>query len=171
MAKRTIAELLQEAKVLKQQERELKAKMKAKKQVIATEYVDCLSADEKAKQIAEAEKILTTAKSKATELKVQFRKDMSEIKESVSFAKEILAFVNHKQANSLPHKKQEFSLVDNMLTLKRDGIKEITIDVSKADWQKTFKGKLKDQGINGENRIADNIVYKASQLVKSNVTA
>lgn len=171
MGKKTIAELLNEAKLLKQQEKELKANMKAKKQVIATEYADCLSEPEKQKQIAEAEKILNSAKDKATALKQQFRSEMKKIKDDVAFAKEILNFVNHKQQNSLPHRKQEFQLSDNLLTLKRDGIKDITVDVSKANWQKTLKDELKKQGINGENRVADNIVYKASQLVKSNINA
>ena len=169
--KKTITQLLAEAKILKQKELELKQQMKKQKQVIATEYADCLSDDEKKKQIAEAESILNSAKQKAFSLRQEFKTAMKKIKEDVSFAKEILQFVNHKQQNSLPHRKQEFLLEGNILTLKRDGIKEINIDVSKANWQKTFKQELKLQGINGENRVADNIVYKASQLVKSNINA
>ena len=55
--KKTIAEMLQEAKELKQKEIALKLEMKKQKQIIATEYCDNLPAEEKQKQIADAEKI------------------------------------------------------------------------------------------------------------------
>ncbi len=167
--KKTIAELLQEAKILRQQEAELKAKMKQKKIAIASEYADNLPEAEKQKQIAEAEKILNTAKAEATKAIETFKAEKKRIKENVSFAKEILAFVNYKQNNSLPKQKNQFSIEKNLLTFKREGIKDITVDVSKSNWQQTMKAELKQQGINGENRIADNIVYKASQLVKANI--
>lgn len=169
LQKKTISELLIEAKLLKQKEIALKQEMKAKKQAIAIEYSDCLSPEAKEKQIAEAEKILNEAKQKAFKAKETFRASMKAIREEVNFAKEIMEFVNHKQSNSLPHQKNSFMLENTILKFNRDGIKEITIDVSKADWQKTFKAELKLQGINGENRVSDNIVYKASQLVKSNI--
>ncbi len=169
MSKKTILELLEEAKQLKQKEKDIKAEMKKQKQIIATEYSDCLSPEAKQKQIAQAEGILNSAKEKAITLRNEFKASMKEIKEGVSLAKEILSFVNHKQSNSLQHRKQEFILVDNILTLKRDGIKDITIDVSKANWQKSFKAELAKQGINGNDRVADNIVYKASLLVKGNI--
>jgi len=170
MAKKTIAELLQEAKQLREQESKIKVEMKAKKAAIAIEYADNLPAEEKQKQIAEAEKILTSAKAKAGLLKEQFKIAMKAIKSDVAFAKEILAFVNYKQNNSLPHQKNSFVVEKNLLKFNRDGIKEIVIDISKANWQKEFKAKLALQGINGDDRIADNIVYKASQLIKSNIT-
>ena len=170
MSKKTIAELLNEAKELKQQQKELNARMKEKKQVLATEYIDNMPETEKKKQIAEAEKILNTAKEKAIALKIEFKAKMKAIKNDVSFAKDILDFVNYKQKNSLPKQKNSFRIEKNMLYFNREGIKEIQIDISKANWQKNFKEALKSQGINGDDRIADNIVYKASQLVKSNIT-
>jgi DNA integrity scanning protein DisA with diadenylate cyclase activity len=165
MAKKTIAELLQEANQLKIQQTELNAKMKAQKSAIATEYCDNIPEAEKQKQIAEAEKILNTAKEKSLFLKAEFKKQLKEIKNSVAFAKEILDFVNYKQKNSLPKIKNQFRIEKNFLTFNREGITEIKIDISKNDWQKNFKAELKNQGINGENRIADNIVYKATQLL------
>ncbi len=161
--------MLQKAKELKAKETELKQAMKLQKQAIATEYCDNLPEAEKQKQIAEAEKILTTAKEKATLLKIEFKKAMKQIKENVSFAKEILNFVNYKQSNSLPKQTNSFVVNGKVLKFNREGIKEITVDISNANWQKNFKEELKKQGINGENRIADNIVYKASQLIKSNI--
>jgi hypothetical protein len=165
MAKKTIAELLAEAKELKEAQKKLNAEMKAKKAAIAVEYVDNLPEAEKQKQIAEAEKILTTAKEKAIALKLQFKNAMRQIKNDVSFAKEILDFVNYKSKNSLPKTKNSFRIEKNILYFNREGIKEITIDVSKSNWQKVFTEALKLQGINGENRVAANIVYKASQLL------
>lgn len=170
MAKKTIAELLQEAKALREAMAKQKAEMKAKKNAIAVEYADNLPAEEKQKQIAEAEKILNTAKQKAIELKIAFKNSMKAIKNDVAFAKEILAFVNYKSNNSLPKQKNSFHIEKNMLTFKREGIKDILIDVSKNSWEKTFKQELAKQGINGDNRIADNIVYKATQLIKANIT-
>ena len=170
MAKKTIAELLQEAKALREQEQRIKQEMKAKKTAIAVEYADNLPEAEKQKQIAEAEKILNTAKQKAITFRMVFKNDMKAIRNDVAFAKEILDFVNYKQKNSLPKQKNSFRIEKNILTFNREGIKQIVIDVSKANWQKNFKEELKKQGINGDDRVADNIVYKASQLTKSNIT-
>lgn len=169
MAKKTISELLSEAKALRIKEAELKKQMKAQKQAIAVEYADNLPEAEKQKQITEAEKILNTAKAKAQELKAEFKEKLKAVKNDVAFAKEILAFVNYKQNHSLPKQKNSFAVNGNMLTFKREGIKDITVDISKANWQKNFKTELSKQGINGDNRIADNIVYKASLLIKSNI--
>ena len=168
MAKKTIAELLAEAKQLREAEAKIKAEMKAKKTAIAVEYADNLPEAEKQKQIAEAEKILNTAKQKAIDLKIAFKSAMKQIKNDFAFAKEILAFVNYKQGNSLPKTKNSFRIEKNLLTFNREGIKEITIDISKANWQKTFKEELKKQGINGNDRIADNIIYKAKKLLETN---
>jgi hypothetical protein len=170
MGKKTITELLQEAKNLKQQETELKARMKAQKATLAVEYADNMPEVEKQKQIAEAEKILNTAKEKAIALKLQFKSAMKQIRNDVAFAKDILDFVNYKQKNSLPKQKNSFRIEKNILTFNREGIKEIKIDVSKANWEKIFKEALKQQGINGENRIADNIIYKAQKMLEVNDT-
>lgn len=166
--KKSIAELLAEAKQLREAERKLKAEMKAKKSAIAVEYADNLPTEEKQKQIKSAEEILNTAKAKAEYLKEQFKAEMKKVKEDVAFAKEILAFVNYKQIHSLPKQKNSFSVNGNVLKFQKEGIKEITIDISKANWQQEFKKELAKQGINGENRIADNIVYKAKLLIESN---
>lgn len=170
MAKKTIAELLQEAKLLKQKEVELKAQMKAQKAVIAVEYADNLSPEAKAQQIADAKRILNTAKQKVFDLKAGFKAAMKKVREEVSFANEILEFVNYKQNYSLPKHKNIFALEGKILTFQREGIKDIAIDVTKTDWQKTLKEELKKQGINGNDRVADNICYKATRLVKSNIT-
>jgi len=171
MAKKTIQDLLADAKLLKEKQKALKAEMQKQKQVIATEYRDCLSDSDKEKQLEEAKTILETAKTDVAKLKAEFKLSMVDIREKVAFAKEILAFVNYKNDASLNKRKQEFLLTDNSLTLKREGINDITIDVNNPNWQKNFKAKLALQGINGVDRVADNIVYKASCLVKSNVSA
>ena len=169
MAKKTITELLQEAKALRQKETELKQAMKLQKQAIAVEYADNLSPEAKQQQIAEAEEILNKAKAKAGLLKEQFKNAMKAIKNDVAFAKEILAFVNYKQNHSLPKQKNSFVVNGKILKFNREGIKEITIDISNANWQKNFKQELAKQGINGDDRVADNIVYKASQLIKADI--
>lgn len=168
MAKKTIAELLAEAKQLKQRQIEANKQYKAQKQIIAVEYADNLSPEAKQKQIADAEAILNTAKRKSEELKAQFKTAMRKVKEDVSFAKEILAFVNYKQTHSLKKAINQITVEGNALHFRREGLKDITVDISKANWQKTFKEELAKQGIDGENRIADNIVYKASLMIKSN---
>ena len=118
MSKKTIAELLADAKVLKQKEKALKQEMKIQKQVIATEYADGLSPEAKAKQIAEAESILTDAKEQAYRLREGFKASMKVLKDRVSFAKDILNFVNYKQSASLPKRKQEFIILKDTLTLE-----------------------------------------------------
>lgn len=169
MAKKSIAELLQEAKALKQKEAEIKAQMRQQKQVLATEYLDNMPEAEKQKQIAEAERILAKAKEDVTKAKDILRATVKKIKEDVTFAKDILTFVNYKQGHSLPKQKNSFAIQGNTLKFSREGIKDIAVDISKANWQGTFKEALKAQGLNGDNRIADNIIYKAAQLVKSNI--
>jgi hypothetical protein len=163
-----IRKALAQATALKEKEKAIKAEMKAQKQVIATQYRDGLSDTEKANQIKEAESILAKASKDKATARETFKNSLKEIKEAVLFAKQILDFVNYKQTHSLPHVKNQFIVSENKLTLKRDGISDITVDISKADWQKTMKAELKKQGINGEDRIADNIVYKAKLLVESN---
>lgn len=165
MQKKSIVELLAEAKEIRKQEAELKARMKESKKTLAVEYQDNLSAEEKQKQIAEAEKILNTAKAKAISLREEFKKAMKQIRNDVAFAKEILAFVNYKQNNSLPKEKNSFVIEKSLLKFNREGIKEILVDTAKANWKQIFKEELRKQGINGENRVADNIIYKATQLL------
>lgn len=169
MAKKTIAELLVEAKQLKQRQIEANKQYKAQKQIIAVEYADNLSPEAKQKQITEAEAILNSAKTKAGLLKADFKTAMKQIKENVAFAKEILAFVNYKQNHSLKKAVNQITVEGNVLHFRREGINDITVDISKANWQKAFKDELAKQGINGDNRIADNIVYKASCMVKGNI--
>jgi hypothetical protein len=164
-----IKKALENANALKEKEKKIKAEMKAQKEVIAKEYADGLSDTEKAEQIKTAESILAKATQDKEKARITFRNAIKEIKENVAFAKQILDFVNYKQNASLPHVKNQFSIVDKTLTLKRDGIKDIKVDISKENWPATLKAELKTQGINGENRVADNIVYKAQQLVKGNL--
>ncbi len=168
MAKKTIAELLTEAKALKEKQKQINAEMKAKKTAIATEYIDNMPEAEKQKQISDAEKILTTAKQELITAKEKYKVEVKRIKESFIFAKSILDFVNYKSNYSLPKVKNQFRIEKNILTFKREGIKDILIDVSKTNWEKTFKEELKKQGINGDNRIADNIIYKAQKLLQAN---
>lgn len=165
-AKKSIVELLQEAKALKAKEAELKAQLKAQKKTIALEYQDSLNPETKAQQIAEAEKILNTATQKAQALRMEFKNAMRKIKSEVSFAKEILSFVNYKQGASLGKVKNQMVIDKNNLIFNREGLKEIRIDISKTGWEKTFKEALKLQGINGQDRIADNLVYKAQLMIK-----
>jgi hypothetical protein len=168
--KKTIAEMLQEAKLLRQKEIALKQEMKAQKNAIATEYVDNMPELEKQKQIAEAERILENAKTKVLTLKSEFKNAIKQIKNDCAFAREILEFVNYKNSNSLKKIKNQFRIEKNFLYFNREGITEIKIDIAKKDWQSNFKIELKKFGINGENRIADNIVYKASKLIEVNDT-
>ena len=162
MTKKTIAELLQEAKQLRNQERELKARMKAQKSILITEYQDNLSPEVKQTQIADAEKILNSVKANCERLTTEYKIAIRKEKDKALFAKEILDFVNYKANHSLPKRKQSFAFTaDKKLHYLRDGIKEIVIDISKANWKAVFKQELAKQGIDGDNRIADNVVWTA----------
>jgi len=169
MQKKSITDMLAEIKALEQKEKELKAAMKEKKRIAAVEYADNLPAEEKAKQIAEAEAILSTAAKDADKAKATFREAMIAIKARVAFAKEILAFVSWKQSASLPKIKNAFWIEGKALKFSREGLKEITIDVSSANWPEIFKAELAKQGINGADRVADNIVYKAKTMLAGNI--
>jgi len=170
MQKRSLAEMLAEVKALEAKERELKAAMREKKRIAAVEYADNLSPEEKQKQIAEAEAILATATKDTAKAKATFKESMLGIRERVSFAKEILAFVAWKQSASLPKVKNSITIEKNVLRFNREGLKEIAVDVSLPNWQGTFKAELAKQGINGVDRVADNIVYKAHTMLAANVS-
>jgi len=166
--KQSIAELLLKAKELKRQESEAKARYKAQKSAIATEYTSGMDEKTKQAQIIDAEKILGDAKNKAIALRNVFKESMKAIRNDVAFAKEILSFVGYKQTHSLQKVKNQFFVSNGKLTVKREGIKDITVDVTVADWQAILKKELRKQGINGDDRVADNIVYKAKCIVESN---
>jgi len=166
MAK-NIQELLQKATELKEKQKSIRAEMREAKKVIATEFTQGLSEVDKQKQIKEAEKIIAEVKQKVQEYRNEYKQKINSLREKFTLAKNILQFVNYEQ-KALPKVKNQFLIEGKILTIKREGIPEIKIDITKANWQQTAKAELKKYGINGENRIADNIIYKASQIVKAN---
>ena len=163
-------QMLQEAARLKAEQKRINQEMKLKKATIAKEYVDGLSETDKAAQIADAERILTDVKSKKDKLKAEFRKGLDDLKQKSQLAKAMLEFVNYQSTHSLPHVKNQYTIEKNILTVKRDGINDIAVNVS-TGWEKVLKAELANQGIKGNNRVADNIVYKAQLAVKTHMAA
>ena len=166
MANVNVAALLSKAKELKEIERKQKQEMKAKKQMIYQEITSGISPEMKAKQIEHAKQIIATATKQKELLKQEFKSKLQEIKSQFTVAKELLALVNHEQKNGLSKVKNAISIDGNMATVKREGIKNITVDTSKANWQITLKELLANQNI--ENGIARNIAYKISTMIKAN---
>ena len=165
---KNVMELLAQAKDLKAKAKAINQELKQKKIALATEYTSNMTEAQKQEAIQRAETLLQEAKKKATLYRNEYKEKIKTLRTDVATAKEILAFVNHTQKNGLPKVKNQFRIEKNLLSFKREGINDIIIDVSKANWQQTFKAELKKQGINGDNRIADNIVYKAKTLLDSN---
>jgi len=163
-----INQLLQETERLKAQQKAINKEMKAKKATIAKEYMDGLSEADKAAQIADAEKILNGIKVKKAILVSKFKQDMDALKQEAHLAKVKLEFVNYQGTHSLPKTKNLYSVENNTLTVKRDGLKDISIAI-KEGWEKILKAELAKQGINGNDRVADNIVYKAQLAVKTHM--
>lgn len=161
-----IQELMEKANELKAKQKAINAEMKQQKITIAKEYVDGLSESDKAKQIAKAENILLTARVKADKLKATFMQDMIQVKADVTLAKDILEFVGYKSEHSMPKVKNAYIVNGMQATFKREGLETITIEL-KDGWEKSLKVELKKQGINGHDRVADNIVWKMQQAVKT----
>jgi len=165
-----INQLLQETQRLKEQQKKLNQEMRAKKATIAKEYMDGLSEPDKAAQIKDAERILSDVKIAKDKLKAEFSKGMAALKDKVTLAKAHLEFVNYQGTHSLPKVKNQYSIEKNTLTIKRDGLKDISLAIN-TGWEKILKAELKKQGINGNDRVADNIVYKAQLAVKTHMAA
>jgi len=165
-----INQLLQETERLKAQQKAINKEMKAKKATIAKEYMDGLSEKDKAAQIADAQRILNDVKNAKDKLKAEFRKALQGLKEKTRLAKIKLEFVNYQGTHSLPKTKNLYSVENNIITVKRDGLKDISIAI-KAGWEKILKSELAKQGINDNDRVADNIVYKAQLAVKTHMAA
>ena len=165
-----INQLLAETARLKEQQKKLNAEMRAKKATIAKEYMDGLSESDKAAQIAEAEKILADVKIAKDRLKAEFNKGMAALKDKVTLAKAHLEFVGYQNTHSLPRIKNAYTVDNNTLTFRREGLKDISLAI-KDGWEKILKADLKKQGINGNDRVADNIVYKAQLAVKTHMAA
>ena len=160
-----IKTLMAQANELKAKQKAINKEMKLKKMTIAKEYTDGLSPEVKAKQIADAEDILKNVAIKKLALKTEFKSAMLELKTKVTLAKDILAFVNYKSEHSLPKVKNAYIVNNNgTATFKRDGIKDISFKIVNG-WEKILKAELKKQGINGNDRVADNVIYKMQQAV------
>ncbi len=169
MAKKTIAELLTESKQLKEAIKKQKEELRNRKMALATEYTSNMTEQQVNAEIKECQSLLENAKAKATEIKATYKESMKALKEDIAFAKERMAFVNYKATSPLPKRKNSFRIEKNVLTFSREGLTEISIDISKVNWQKVFKSELAKQGINGDDRVADNIIYKAKCLIDSNI--
>ena len=162
-----IANQLAKIKELKEQEKKIKAEMRAEKSAVIKEYTSGISEEQKQGQIKEAEKILATAQKDMLTAREHFKITVKGIRERVTLAKDILELVHYEQHNSLPKVKNSIAVIDGFATIARDGMQSVKVDTSKADWQKTLIAELAKQGI--DNGIARNIAYKTSLAVKSNV--
>ena len=160
-----IQELLKRSKELKDKIKAQQVELKKQKSAMVLELTAGLSDVEKQKQIAEAQKILENVKHHADTLKAQFKKDMQTLKEDARYAKELLEFVNYKITNGLPKISNGVTVSNGKAIITRAGIKDITIDITKADYQQTIIKELAKQGI--ENGVGRNIAYKTSLLVKT----
>ena len=171
--------LTQEAQAAKQKEKEIKAAMKKQQQIIIREFKDGLSAEDKAAQIATAEELLIKSKdaAKIAQIAYDIAKDaynveMNRIKADTTLATEILKFVNWQQSASLPKVSiQSYIFEGNNFVFKREGLKDITIDITKNNWKKEFEKALALQGINGKDRIAANLVYTAGLKLAEELAA
>ena len=155
---------MKQASDLKAKQKAINAEMKAQKITIAKEYTDGLSEADKARQIQDAEKILSNILIKKQALKAKFRASLQELKDEATLAKDILEFVGYKSEHSLPKVKNAYIVQGQKATFKRQGLLDISFDII-VGWEKTLKAELKKQGINGHDRVADNIVYKMQQAI------
>lgn len=169
-----LMELLAESRKIQETIRKQKEELKERKVAMATEYTKNFTTEEKAQEVKNCETIFLNAKKEYDEKRKnilsQLKNEKILYKEKILFAKERMFFLSGVVKNSLQKTKNSFRIEKNLLYFNREGIKEITIDISKVNWEKNFKQELAKQGINGDDRIADNIVYKAQCLLKSNIT-
>jgi hypothetical protein len=162
MKKLTLEQALQKAKELKIQQQEMNRKMRESKKSIVVEFIDGMNEETKKAEIKRAEILLENYKKNIIILKEEFKAKLKTLKADKTLALEILDLVNYQQKNSLPKVKQIQSIENNVLTYKRIGIKDIVLNIENIPysvWRKTLKEELKKQGINGNDRVADNIIY------------
>ena len=165
-----IQTLLEESRKLKAKEIAIKEEMKQKKIAIQKEFSQSIDDKTKEEIIKNAEEILVKAKETKEILVKEFKAKITENKQNVLKAKEMLSLVNHvtNSTNGIGNGKvkNQITLENDLLSVTREGFENVSVDVSNSDWQKTLKAKLESIGI--ENGIARNVCYKASLLVKSN---
>lgn len=158
-------ELLRQAQELKAKEKQIKEENKKQQATLILQFQDGLSEEDKAKEIQRAEQILKDGQTKADKIRAEFRKAMSELKEDMNIAKELLEMVNYKQKNSLRSVQQlRFEGLKAIYT--RKNILPIELDISKPEivYRSEFTEALKAQGIqfkafNGDtNKAGENIV-------------
>ncbi len=171
MANTKLVELMAKIKEAKNKEKEIREERKALSNIAIIEYCDGLSPEAKAEQIKQAEQIVKTASQKLENAKALYKQTIKEVKADMQFSKEILNFVSHKQNHSLPRREQHFVFSGKTMTYKRDGIKDIQIDISKANWKTTFTSELAKQGINGDDRVAANVVYIAGVKLANEISS
>src|SRR4030042_1045865 len=166
-----LMDLMAKIKEAKQKEKQIREERKALSNIAITEYTDGLSPEAKAEQIKQAEQIVKQAKQKLENAKALYKQTVREVKADMTFSKEILNFVTHKQNHSLPKRKQDFVFSGKMMTYKRDGIKNIEVDISKPNWKTAFTAELAKQGINGDDRVSANAVYTAGVKLAEEISA
>lgn len=165
MANINVRELLAKAKELKAIEIQQRNELKAKKKMLYQEITSGISPEVKAEQLQRAKEIIATATTKKMQLKATFKTELQKIQAEFIVAKELIALVSHEHHNGLNKVKNAIDIEGNVATVKREGIKDITIDTSKSNWQITLKELLAKQNI--ENGIARNICYKVSTMLKA----
>ena len=177
-----LMDIMAKIKEAKQKEKQLRDERKALSNIAITEYTDGLSPEAKAAEIQQAAEIVKTAEAKLAAAKIQYKrvtqealaqykKTKSEVSQDYKFSKEILNFVTHKQNHSLPKRKQDFVFSGKTMIYKREGIKDIAVDISKENWKITFTSELAKQGINGNDRVAANVIYIAGVKLAEEINA
>lgn len=166
MAKIDLNAMLKDTKDLEFFIQQKRKELQEKKTLIATEYTQNLTEPEKQSEIAKLKKSIDDLQGKRNSAINEFKNKMRDIKGDAKVLKERLDLLNYIGRKSLPKKKWDYN-TDNlpMFVLSGESIKDITVDTNKANWKVTLKEALKLQGINGEDRVADNVVYKAGITV------
>ena len=154
---------------LKEKQKQYNKELREAKKATATEYAGQLSEVEKQTIINDCEKIITSARLQFEMLRQEFKSKVHLLKQDINNAKGRLDILNYTIDNGLKKAINQIIVDNNIITIKREGINDITCDSKNPQWQKIASLKLAEAlKVDITSGIVRSLVYKASLLVKSN---
>jgi hypothetical protein len=166
---KNLMEALNKIQVLKEKQKQQRKELNEAKKATAVEYAGQFTPEQSAEIIADYEKIKNSVKEKFFVLRNEFKAKVKELKQELNTAKGRVEILAYTMDNGLKKAINQIIVDNNIITIKREGINDITCDTKNKDWQKIASLKLAEAlKVDITSGIVRSLVYKASLLVKSN---
>jgi len=169
MENNKILEAMNRVQVLKDKAKQERKALNEAKRSIATEFAGQFSEEQKAQIISDCEKVISSARQKFAILRNEFKAQVHSLKQDINTAKGRLELLNYTLDNGLKKAVNQIIVDNNIITIKREGIADISVNSADKNWQKIASLKLAEALKTDINSgVVRSLIYKASLLVKSN---